>query len=379
MTYNILASTYATNDAYSYCPAWALDWDYRKHVILRELLSYDCDILTLQEVESDPFHLFFQPEMAKAGYDGIFLPKSRARTMEDWRAVDGCVTFWKRSRFSLAEKHTVEYQSLAMSKHKELTHDSEALSRLITKDNVALVVVLALRDAQAASAAAAAATAPGNNTPGSAANNANTPKKILSKPRGTPTHILVANTHIHWNPEFRDVKLLQTLLLLEQLSSLTAAKAKWHGAPILLAGDFNSPADSGCYEVLSSGQLRPRHPDLDPYNYGTISTHGAKHNLHISSAYAPIGEPAFTNYTGTFVGLLDYIWYSHDAYVPPATCAIYPLCSRFLRVCACVCRLAVSKVLQPIEEESVRVARMPNAFLPSDHISLLAEFYMKRH
>ena len=38
------------NDLYgSYCPAWALSWNYRRQNLLRELLSYNADILCLQE------------------------------------------------------------------------------------------------------------------------------------------------------------------------------------------------------------------------------------------------------------------------------------------------------------------------------------------
>jgi CCR4-NOT transcription complex subunit 6 len=73
----------------------------------------------------------------------------------------------------------------------------------------------------------------------------------------------------------------------------------------------------------------------------------------LSSAYAPIGEPPFTNYTSDFVGVLDYLWFTNDM-------------------------LAVSKVLQPVDEEVVRQTRLPNAYMNSDHISLLSEFYFKK-
>ena len=37
VTYNLLASIYATQTQYPYCPSWALSWNFRKGQILREL------------------------------------------------------------------------------------------------------------------------------------------------------------------------------------------------------------------------------------------------------------------------------------------------------------------------------------------------------
>ena len=48
LTYNILAEKYATPQMYGYVPSWALVWEYRKQMILHEILSYDADIICLQ-------------------------------------------------------------------------------------------------------------------------------------------------------------------------------------------------------------------------------------------------------------------------------------------------------------------------------------------
>ena len=43
----------AQSDLYgSYCPSWALAWNYRRQNLLRELLSYGADILCLQEARA---------------------------------------------------------------------------------------------------------------------------------------------------------------------------------------------------------------------------------------------------------------------------------------------------------------------------------------
>lgn len=50
-----------------------------------------------QEVETDQFYNFFLPELKKDGYDGVFSPKSRAKTMSenDRKRVDGCAIFFR--------------------------------------------------------------------------------------------------------------------------------------------------------------------------------------------------------------------------------------------------------------------------------------------
>ena len=48
MCYNVLCDKYCTHQIYGYCPSWALNWEYRKSVIFKELLHYGADILSLQ-------------------------------------------------------------------------------------------------------------------------------------------------------------------------------------------------------------------------------------------------------------------------------------------------------------------------------------------
>ena len=58
LTYNILAEKYATSQMYGYVPSWALVWEYRKQMILHEILSYDADIICLQVKKELIFFLF---------------------------------------------------------------------------------------------------------------------------------------------------------------------------------------------------------------------------------------------------------------------------------------------------------------------------------
>lgn len=53
-----------------------------------------------QEVETDQFYNFFLPELKSDGYDGIFSPKSRAKTMGETerKYVDGCAIFFRSAK-----------------------------------------------------------------------------------------------------------------------------------------------------------------------------------------------------------------------------------------------------------------------------------------
>ena len=102
MCYNVLCEKNCSRQCYGYCPQWALKWDYRKKTILGELRRYQADIICLQEVETDQFYHFFQPELKKDGYLSVFAPKSRARTMQDAKRkhVDGCAIFYKNNKLA---------------------------------------------------------------------------------------------------------------------------------------------------------------------------------------------------------------------------------------------------------------------------------------
>jgi CCR4-NOT transcription complex subunit 6 len=66
--------------------------------------------------------------------------------------------------------------------------------------------------------------------------------------------LLVATCHIHWDPDYSDVKLIQTMMLMNELKNITedvistsvdgdAGPPK--AIPLMLCGDFNSLPDSG--------------------------------------------------------------------------------------------------------------------------------------
>ena len=60
-----------------------------------------CPVAFAQEVETEQFYDYFLPELKRDGYDGIFSPKSRAKTMteSERRHVDGCAIFFRTRKY----------------------------------------------------------------------------------------------------------------------------------------------------------------------------------------------------------------------------------------------------------------------------------------
>lgn len=72
--------------------------------------------------------------------------------------------------------------------------------------------------------------------------------------------LFVCTAHIHWDPEYSDVKVIQTLMLLSELKTMMEDTMKKYrktnnslvdctSVPLVLCGDFNSLPDSGKYKI----------------------------------------------------------------------------------------------------------------------------------
>jgi len=328
LTYNVLAEIYATPDAYPYCASWALPWNYRRRNILRELLSYRADVMCLQEVQADHFENFLEPELAKCNYAGIHKCKTR-EFMGQYGKMDGCAIFYRRDKFVLLPNgvNDVEFNSIARSRHSQ---DKRTLNRLL-KDNVAQVLVLEMTAPHPASR----------------------------------RQLVIANTHINASPEFADVKLWQTQMLLQEVERvMTQISGGTQQVPLVIAGDFNSLPGSDPHSLLANGGLQPQE---DPH--GLLQQLPLRHAFPLRSAMATVGahvnasaeshevqkmEPPYTNFTAHFVGTLDYLWYTVD-------------------------RLAVGGLLEMVDDRLVQEhTALPSPLFSSDHVPLLAEFHFKR-
>lgn len=344
MCYNVLCDKYATRQMYGYCPAWALAWDYRKKAILNEIRHYTADIISLQEVETDQFYKFFLPELKGDGYDGIFSPKSRAKTMaeNDRKFVDGCAIFYRTAKFSLIKEHLIEFNQLAMANSEG---SDDMLNRVMPKDNIGLAALLKTKEA-----------AWDNGIP--------------SDPMQVHQPILVCTAHIHWDPEFCDVKLIQIMMLSHELRNILdeasmsfrpGHKPETSAVQLLLCGDFNSLPDSGVVEFLSTGRVSSDHQDFKDLPYKSVlqkicqndKSSDFQHSFKLASAYSEDIMP-YTNYTFHFKGIIDYIFYSKQNMTPLG-------------------------LLGPLNQDWLKenkVIGCPHPHIPSDHFPLLVELEM---
>jgi CCR4-NOT transcription complex subunit 6 len=222
---------------------------------------------------------------------------------------------------------------LALSRFSDLTGDRTGLERLMTKDNVGVIVLL--QSTQLPPAAPQRFTASGRR---------------IVQPKPRPQNFLIANTHIHWDPSMSDVKLMQVQFLVEELANLRS-RLKDPAIPMILCGDFNSTPQSAVYQLLRSGEISATSSDFNGFNFGKYTEDGVKHMLRLNSAYGVSEEPPFTNYNGDFIGVLDYLWYTESV-------------------------LRVLGVLQPHTLDEIRNQKspLPNPHFPSDHLLLMAEF-----
>ena len=80
VSYNTLAGVFTSDEyarqvLYPYCDPTALAIQYRQGRVIHELLGYNADVLSLQEVGAETFKEYFLPALRSKGYDGIFKEK----------------------------------------------------------------------------------------------------------------------------------------------------------------------------------------------------------------------------------------------------------------------------------------------------------------
>lgn len=135
--------------------------------------------------------------------------------------------------------------------------------------------------------------------------------------------LVVCTAHIHWDPEYCDVKLIQTMMLMHELRTfvdeaatmfrLNSSGAKVDPAslvPLILCCDLNSLPNSGVVEFLNKGRIAVDHVDFKELAYKDClrklfpivsenlkgNSNDYSHSFDLIKAYKDDVMP-FTNYT----------------------------------------------------------------------------------
>lgn len=332
MCYNILSDSLAKGTKYGYCPSSALAWDHRKHLIMDQIVSSGADIIALQEVETDKYYNYFLPALKAQGYESCFCPKSRSKTLpeEERKHVDGCAIFFNKTRFGLHKEKFIDYSQLAIANAEGA---DDMINRVQTKDNIGIVCCLDIKE-------------PSHGT--------------------RHNKLVVLNTHINWDPEYSDVKLIQNIMFMNEVETFVKEIKGSYNIPMVVAGDFNSTPDSAVIEFLIKSQISTEHHEFHGLKYHGFlkkangeclgNKNGSKHFKHgfkLKSCYSEdlMEKLKYTNYTYDFKGILDHIMHSKDS-------------------------LRTVGVLGGIDVEWLKENKIigcPNVHYPSDHFPLISE------
>ncbi|ANQ08703.1 Endonuclease [Plasmodium coatneyi] len=371
MTWNVLAEIYGTVEAFPHCDPYMLAWSYRKTKIIQEILNNSPDIVCLQEIQNEHFLDFFKPSLSEFGYEGVYKQKTKeiftspsGKRRGGKYTIDGCAIFYNKKKLKFVETYALEFSKLikeasVFTLPKDIQKNPSLVKRLL-KDNVALVILLEYIQQYS------------KMYDSKEENNEEKPNRNL---------IIVANTHIVANPEANYVKIWQAQILVKVVEYLRINFIKkYETVPsLIICGDFNSTPSSAVYQLIYKKNCSRSHEDFSSDKYSLLTDLPLGHNLNLKSAYAiskllsqklnpeeytsnlEVFEPLFTNYTGNFIGCLDYIFYNDEN----------------LNIISTVNIADENQLMQEAHIYQLSNCALPSPIRPSDHLPLIAKFEFK--
>lgn len=235
LSWNCLADCYSHQSSAETDRKELLSWPFRFDLIKRALIRHDADIICLQEV--DRFESHFKPFLFARNYSFKYAERPGRQ--------DGLVIAFKKHKFALLQSNVVHHDDLAQ-------FDAGVLRPLrkptLRRKNIALVVLLR-------ALSITATNRDGEETPRC--------DMHLSSARNIQP-IAVCTAHLFWNPLFPDVKLAQSLHLLERLVNIRVSPFDMAPIATIVAGDFNSEPGTAPLTAIRTGAALPPTPRSDP-------------------------------------------------------------------------------------------------------------------
>ncbi|KAK5645863.1 hypothetical protein RI129_004327 [Pyrocoelia pectoralis] len=277
VTYNILAdlytdSDYSRNTLFPYCPAYALSMDYRKQLIIKELIGYNADVICLQELDKKIFINHIEPVFSTLDYSCAF-------QLKGGEVAEGLGCIYNNKRFRFLESKTMVYgeqinkEPLFADIWEKISCNPKLAERYTQRSTVLEVIVLESLENE----------------------------ELL----------LVANTHLYFHPDADHIRLLQgavAIRFIEDFVDKLRSKSEKR-VSIVFCGDFNSVPECGIYQLYTTGSVSEDFIDWRSNCDETVRGLSLSQRFKLGSA---CGTPDFTNYTAGFAGCLDYIFYEKD-------------------------------------------------------------------
>ncbi|XP_011158190.3 2',5'-phosphodiesterase 12 isoform X1 [Solenopsis invicta] len=276
--YNILADTYADSDfskdvLFPYCPQYALDMDYRKQLILKEIIGFNGDIMCLQEVDKSIYEYDLLPSLYMLNYDGVFITKNEIS--------EGLATFFNQDRFEkLGFQCSVMAQNVDFPKFAAIWSkiDNDKMKERFLSRNTTIQVT------------------------------------TLRSKENRSEILLIGNTHLYFKPDADHIRLLQgyyAVTYIHDVAKRIQEENSECNVSVILCGDFNSVPECGIYQLMTENYVPETCEDWKSNTEEAIKNISLTQDLCMSSA---CGTPEYTNYTPEFSACLDYIFYERDKF-----------------------------------------------------------------
>jgi len=352
VTYNILADQNASRDIdnevqmYGHCKnEHIIKW--RRHpLIVHELLSYNLDVISLQEVDTDVFNELLKPTFEAFGYEGYYSQKG---VDADSSIREGCAIFWSLSKFESVRpvdmkthsfREMISQFSCNERLHKSQWNSLNAVSDLLDKhEHLKSVLHEKLGHVL---------------------------QTVVLTQRSNQEKVVIGNTHLFYHPLASHIRCMKMLMACRQLQI-----EHWENehCPIIFCGDLNSHPNSGVMKLMLDRQLCKnngktwKHLCAYQWSEGAIEEGGGMHHdveaidLEFPSSFPTFVSaykdmPEFTHYIEMFVCTLDYILVTNNFELDKSGAT-------------------------PKREDIEKYIAMPNECMPSDHVSLVADLKWK--
>lgn len=380
LTYNILADQNCFDSPGHVCRSYAsylsadiLRKQRRLPLVLSEILSYQADIICLQEVDESVFERLFEPILGHYNYQGYFSCKASDGTRE------GCATFWSLQAFEHVPIHDRKRQILRhvfaneqriQDEEEEWTSMSDIQSLLACRPELRHVVTTVLGHILQL-----------------------VPLTLKIKGASKSPIMWVANTHLYFHPYASHVRLMQMYAICHHIScELKERKRELNNGigsgPIIICGDFNSSLTNAAGKLLIDRQVPSNFRDLKNHlqrfrynNSNNGSNNGGAHDgplatdkegngndvdfpeirlpAHFPRFQSALHEiPPVTHFIPHFSGTLDHILISENSND----------CNE-----EGTQLISIRSAPMPSMRDVARDTAMPSPVLPSDHVSVLVE------